>query len=232
MSANKAVWQTVLCLTVCRNGLPGLIFLQDLVCLPRLENTGWLRALQSGCQPGDYRKVWVVYAKAPFADAGQVLRYLGRYTHRVAISDARILAFDGETVTFRWRRPVSKPGDRPTYGTMALTADGFIQRFLLHRVPKGFHRSRDFGILANGCRARTLQAVPDSSRRETPPETGDGAGTVEETREDKPACPKCGSPSEPVLTFPKRPGENPEDVLGPVRKLVRQRGPPCPGGAT
>ena len=87
-------------------------------------------------------------------------------------------------------------------------------------------------LLANGCRARTLQAVPDSSRRETPPETGDGAGTVEETREDRPACPKCGAPSEPVLTLPERPGENPEDVLGPIRKLVRQRGPPRSGGAT
>ena len=175
---------------------------------------------------------WKVYAKRPFNGPEAVVRYLGRYTHRVAISDARMLAFDGETVTFRWRKPVSKPGDRPTYGTMALTADGFIQRFLLHRIPKGFHRIRHFGILANGCRARTLQAVPDSSRRETPPETGDGAGTVEETREDRPACPKCGAPSEPVLTLPERPGENPEDVLGPIRKLVRQRGPPCPGGAT
>jgi len=175
---------------------------------------------------------WKVYAKRPFNGPEAVVRYLGRYTHRVAISDARILAFDGETVTFRWRRPVSKPGDRPAYGTMALTADGFIQRFLLHRIPKGFHRIRHFGILANGCRARTLQAVPDSSRRETPPETGDGAGTVEETRGDRPACPKCGAPSEPVLTLPERPGENPEDVLGPIRKPVRQRGPPRSGGAT
>ena len=91
---------------------------------------------------------------------------------------------------------------------------------------------RHFGILANGCRARTLQAVPDSCRRETPPDAGDGTGTAEETRDDRPACPKCGSPSELVLTLPERPGDDPDDVLDPVRKLVRQRGPPRPGGAT
>jgi len=183
--------------------------------------------MEQGRQTG-----WKLYAKRPFNGPEAVVRYLSRYTRRVAISDARILAFDGETVTFRHRKPVSKPGDRPTYGTMALTADGFIQRFLLHRIPKGFHRIRHFGILANGCRARTLQAVPDSCRRETPPDAGDRSETAEEARDDRPACPKCGAPSEPVLTLPERPGEDPEDVLDPVRKLVRQRGPPCPGGAT
>ena len=177
---------------------------------------------------------WKIYTKRPFNGPEAEVRYLSRYTHRVAISDARLLAFDGDTVTFRWRKPVSKPGDRPSYGTMALSTDGFIRRFLLHRIPKGFRRIRHFGILANGCRARTLQAVPDTCRRETPPDAGagDGDGTAEETRDDRPACPKCGAPSEPVLTIPKRPGEDPEDVLDPVRKLVRQRGPPRSGRAT
>ncbi len=110
---------------------------------------------------------WKVCAKRPFNGPEAVVRQLSRHTRRGAISDARLLAFDGDTVTFRWRKPVSKPGDRPFCGTMALSTDGFIRRFLPHRIPKGFHRIRHFGILANGCRARTLQAVPDSCRRET-----------------------------------------------------------------
>ena len=173
-----------------------------------------------------------VYAKRPFNGPEAVVRYLSRYTHRVAISDARILSLHGGTVTFRWRKPVSKPGDRPAYGTMALSADDFIRRFLPRRVPKGFHRIRHFGILANGCRARTPPSVPDSRRRETPPGAGDGAGTAEETRDGRPACPRRGAPSEPPLTLTKRPGEDPEDVLDTIRRRVRQRGPPRPDGAT
>ena len=111
-----------------------------------------------------------------------MVRHLSRYTHRIAISDARILAFDGETVTFRCRKPESKPGYRPTYGTLTLTTDKFMQRFLLHRIPKGFHRIHHFGTLANGCRASMLQEAPEPCRHEFPPDAGDGAGTDEEAR--------------------------------------------------
>ena len=109
---------------------------------------------------------WNVYAKRPFNGPDAVIRYLSRYTHRIAISDARIIAFDGDTVTMRHRKPVTKAAGKPSYGVMQLSADAFIRRFLLHRLPTGLHRIRHFGILANGCRARTLDAVRSSTGAE------------------------------------------------------------------
>ena len=106
---------------------------------------------------------WNVYAKRPFNGPEAVIRYLSRYTHRIAISDARIIAFDGDSVTMRHRKPVAKAGEKPSYGTMTLGTDAFIRRFLLHRLPRGLHRIRHFGILANGCRAKTLDAVRSST---------------------------------------------------------------------
>ncbi len=82
--------------------------------------------------------------------------YLSRYTHRIAISDSRIVAFDGEKVSFRHRKP-GKPGQhKARYGTATVAVDEFIRRFLLHVLPDGMHRIRHFGILSNGCRARML----------------------------------------------------------------------------
>ena len=98
-------------------------------------------------------KDWVVYAKPPFRGPQQVFRYLSRYTHRIAIANSRILAFDGGSVTFRCRKPGNS--EKPRYGTVTVSADEFIRRFLLHVVPDGMHRIRHFGILANGCRAKT-----------------------------------------------------------------------------
>jgi hypothetical protein len=95
---------------------------------------------------------WVVYAKPPFGGARQVLDYLGRYTHRVAISNHRLVNFDGGHVTFRWRdykHPVAMK-------TMTLEADEFIRRFLLHVLPDGFKHIRSYGWLANRCRAAKL----------------------------------------------------------------------------
>ncbi len=173
-----------------------------------------------------------VCARRPFNGPGAVVRHLSRHARRVAISDARILSLHGGTVTFRHRRPAPKPGVRPSCGTMALSADGFIRRFPPHRIPKGFHRIRHFGIPANGCRARTPPSVPHSRRRETPPDAGDGAGTAEGSRGGRPACPRCGAPSGPPLALTKRPGEDPEDLLDTIRRRVRQRGPPRPGAPT
>lgn len=84
---------------------------------------------------------WVVYAKQPFAGPEAVLAYLSRYTHRVAIADSRLIALDERGVTFRWKdyRDKAKP-DRPRQKTMALSADKFMRRFLLHVLPTGFHR--------------------------------------------------------------------------------------------
>ena len=99
-----------------------------------------------------YRQDWVVYAKAAFGGPMQVLRYLGRYTHRVAISNHRLLAFEQERVTFRWKN-YAHGGKQ---GTMTLVATEFLRRFFLHVLPKGFVRIRHFGFLANCFRAPRL----------------------------------------------------------------------------
>src|SRR6478736_5813981 len=99
-----------------------------------------------------FRQNWVVYAKPPFGVPEQVLRYLGRYTHRVAISNHRLLSFDGNDVTFRWRDYAH--GNKQK--TMMVSADEFIRRFLLHVLPKGFVRIRHFGVMANYQRSESI----------------------------------------------------------------------------
>jgi hypothetical protein len=98
------------------------------------------------------RQDWVVYAKPAFGGPLRVLRYLGRYTHRVAISNHRLLAFDGERVTFRWRDYAHGNKSR----AMTLDAVEFLRRFFLHILPKGFVRIRHFGFLANCFRTERL----------------------------------------------------------------------------
>ena len=97
------------------------------------------------------RPRWVVYAKPPFGGPKQVLAYLGRYTHRVAIANHRIVGIDDGAVTFRWKD--YRDGERKL---MTLDAPEFIRRFLLHTLPTGFHRIRSYGILANAHRADNL----------------------------------------------------------------------------
>jgi Putative transposase/Transposase zinc-binding domain len=105
---------------------------------------------------------WVVYAKPPFAGPEQVLAYVARYTHRIAISNNRLIAIEDGTVRFRWRD--YRNGNRQR--TMALAANEFIRRFLLHVLPAGFQRIRHYGFLGNRCRdeklarCRQLLAVP------------------------------------------------------------------------
>jgi hypothetical protein len=107
---------------------------------------------------------WVVYAKRPFAGPAAVLAYLSRYTHRVAISNRRLLTFDERGVTFRWKD--YRAEGRTRHKTMSLSSGEFIRRFLLHVLPGGFHRIRHYGLLANARRksnlatARTLLHQP------------------------------------------------------------------------
>jgi hypothetical protein len=110
------------------------------------------------------KKNWFVYAKPPFAGPEAVLAYLARYTHRVAISNSRLIGFDERGVTFRYKD--YRRNGRARFGTMTLAPGEFIRRFLLHVLPKGFHRIRHYGLLASaGCKtniahARELIAVP------------------------------------------------------------------------
>ena len=107
---------------------------------------GWLAPLRQ-CE-------WVVYAKRPFAGPKAVLAYLWRYTHRVAISNSRLVAMDERGVTFRWKDYRDKGSTR--HKTMTLSAEEFMRRFLLHVLPGGFHRIRHFGLLANASRRENL----------------------------------------------------------------------------
>ncbi|MBB2488175.1 IS91 family transposase [Mitsuaria sp. WAJ17] len=104
---------------------------------------------------------WVVYAKRPFAGPQAVLAYLSRYTHRVAISNSRLLAMDERGVTFRWKDYRAKGDAQGTvrHKTMTLTPQEFMRRFLLHVLPGGFHRIRHYGLLANGNRRDALAAA-------------------------------------------------------------------------
>ena len=104
----------------------------------------WLRSL--------FRKDWVVYAKRPFGGPEYVLQYLGRYTHRIAISNHRLVSFIEGKVTFRWRDSAHNNEQK----LMTLALDEFLRRFLLHLLPKGFVRIRNFGFLANRRRATLL----------------------------------------------------------------------------
>src|SRR6516162_8576877 len=97
---------------------------------------------------------WVVYCKRPFGGPKQVLRYLARYTHRVAISNRRLIACDKNGVTFKWKDYRIEGPDR--YKVMTLTTHDFIRRFLMHVLPAGFHRIRYYGLLASGKRAENL----------------------------------------------------------------------------
>ncbi|WP_208507541.1 IS91 family transposase [Variovorax paradoxus] len=100
---------------------------------------------------------WIVYAKRPFAGPEAVLAYLSRYTHRVAISNSRLVAMDEQGVTFRWKDYRAK--GRTRRKTMTLDADEFMRRFLLHVLPSGFHRIRHYGLLANGNRTANLVRI-------------------------------------------------------------------------
>ena len=101
-----------------------------------------------------WRQEWVVYAKPPFAGPQQVVAYLGRYTHRIAISHERLVALEDGIVHFRWRDYRQDNAVK----VMGLPAAEFIRRFLLHVLPRGFQRLRHYGLLGNRCRAQTLPA--------------------------------------------------------------------------
>src|SRR5208282_1805181 len=109
------------------------------------------------------RSEWVVYAKRPFAGPKAVLAYLSRYTHRVAISNSRLIRLDDDGVTFRWKdyRARGKAPGEAWIKPMTLAADEFIRRFLLHVLPSGFHRIRHYGFLASPGRAATIGRLRD-----------------------------------------------------------------------
>ncbi len=143
------------------------------------------------------KKPWIVYAKPPFAGPAAVLAYLSRYTHRVAISNRRLIALDASGVTFRFKDYRRDGAER--YRTMTLATDEFIRRFLLHVLPRGFHRIRHYGLLASGgrrdnlARARELLAAP--------PTPSAAPGATLEPHDHQPPCPCCGGRMIIIETF-------------------------------
>jgi hypothetical protein len=160
--------------------------------------TDWLKPLR--------QIEWVVYAKRPFAGPAAVLAYLSRYTHRVAIANSRLIAWDQQGVTFTWKDYRSK--GRCRYKTMTLTVEEFIRRFLLHVLPSGFHRIRHYGWIANTTRQHSLAQARELLIPQTPHETMDAAtaapGTTDSGTPQASAtylCPECGAPMRIIDTF-------------------------------
>ena len=163
----------------------------------RLDN---IKAFKAYLAP--LRKIdWVVYAKRPFGGPKAVLAYLSRYTHRVAISNRRLIAADEAGVTFKWKDYRIEGPDR--YKTMTLPTGEFIRRFLTHVLPKGLHRIRHYGLFANGhraanvARARELLAVPSRAKQ---PETSATAAADEPRVLPRP-CRCCGGRMIIIETF-------------------------------
>ena len=160
---------------------------------------------------------WVVYAKEPFAGPKQVLRYLSRYTHRVAISNRRLISADENGVTFRYKDYRIEGPDR--YRTMTLTTDEFIRRFLIHVLPKRFHRIRHYGLLASANRAaniahaRELLAVPPPQPKPATAEETDDQSVLPRP------CPCCGGRMIIIETFAR--GCEPKHRPAPVPQQIR-----------
>jgi hypothetical protein len=167
------------------------------------------------------RKVkWHVYCKPPFGGPEAVLAYLSRYTHRVAISNHRLIASDHRGVTFRYK---DYRVDGPArYKIMTLAAHEFIRRFLMHVLPKGFHRIRHYGLFASGsrsdniARARELLAVPPraaepQSSSPSEPDESDQPCTLQQP------CPCCGGRMFIIETFAA--GREPKHRATPVIRI-------------
>jgi hypothetical protein len=144
---------------------------------------------------------WFVYAKRPFAGPQAVLAYLSRYTHRVAIANSRLIRVDADSVTFKVKDyRIDGPG---RHKTMTLAVHEFIRRFLIHVLPKGQHRIRHYGFLANGGRADNIARIREMLGRGAPPEQPTHHQTDDDGQAQTPAdaCPCCGGRMIVIETF-------------------------------
>jgi Putative transposase len=150
------------------------------------------------------RLEWVVYAKPPFGGPAQVLAYLGRYTHRVAIANSRLVSLSDGKVRFTWK-DYRQDGKTKL---MTLDADEFIRRFLLHALPDGFHRMRYYGFLANGGRGDNLalcRRLLDAHHAPADPElaTGHAKSDRQSNGCDFRICPECGGTMRRIAPVPR-----------------------------
>jgi hypothetical protein len=157
----------------------------------------WLAPLQK-CE-------WVVYAKRPFAGPAAVLAYLSRYTHRVAISNSRLLALEERGVTFRWKDYRAK--GRTRHKTLTLETKEFMRRFLLHVLPCGFHRIRHYGLLAHASRKKNIAIARALLQRPAPQVHAEPDHTPTPHGSGRPTfvCRHCGAPMLIIETFTRVP---------------------------
>jgi hypothetical protein len=195
------------------------LFLEGLAKLHKEGKLAFFGSLSTLADPDAFatylaplRKInWVVYAKQPFGGPEAVLAYLSRYTHRIAISNHRLMSADADAVAFKWKDYRIKSGDRMK--VMRLRTSEFIRRFLIHVLPSGFHRIRHTGFLANGIRRdriemirRLLDVDPDADLKADDDQCTD-------TNEKEQACPKCGGVMIVVETFKR--GQTPKSRAPP-----------------
>ena len=195
------------------------LFLEGLAKLHKEGKLAFFGSLSKLADPDAFatylaplRKInWVVYAKQPFGGPEAVLAYLSRYTHRIAISNHRLMSADADAVAFKWKDYRIKSGDRMK--VMRLRTSEFIRRFLIHVLPSGFHRIRHTGFLANGIRRdriemirRLLDVDPDADLKADDDQCTD-------TNEKEQACPKCGGVMIVVETFKR--GQTPKSRAPP-----------------
>ncbi|SAL15599.1 Putative transposase [Caballeronia choica] len=198
MSGGSPAGPVSSCPCACSHGCSGDRFLKELAAAHRRGELRFFGEYAALADPAVFARwlvplracEWVVYAKRPLAGPEAVLAYLSRYTHRVAISNQRLVSLDERGVTFRWKDCRAK--GRTRYKTMTLGAYEFMRRFLLHMLPRGFHRIRHYGLLPNPVRRQNLakvrgllHVVPAASTQ--PDDTGPAV---------RPAfiCRHCGAP--------------------------------------
>jgi hypothetical protein len=162
---------------------------------------------------------WVVYCKEPFGGPEEVLRYLARYTHRVAISNCRLIACDEKGVTFKWKDYRIEGPER--YKIMTLATNEFIRRFLMHVLPASFHRIRYYGLLASGKRAENVARARELL---TPPIIPVDAikairATAAEPQTANHPCPCCGARMIIIERF--EPGATPHHQPSPPKATIR-----------
>jgi hypothetical protein len=162
---------------------------------------------------------WVVYSKRPFGGPKEVLRYLARYTHRVAISNRRLIACDDKGVTFKWKD--YRLEGRERYKVMTLATHEFIRRFLIHVLPAGLHRIRYYGVLASGKRAENIARARELLT--LPVIAVDAIKAANTTAEDaqtaKHACPRCGGRMIIIERFER--GSTPHYQASPPTPAIR-----------
>ena len=161
------------------------------------------------------RSEWVVYSKRPFGGPEAVLAYLSRYTHRVAISNSRLISFDHAGVTFKWKDYRAKGRERAK--TMTLATHEFIRRFLIHALPSGFHRIRHYGLFASGKRLENIARVRELLNAPAPQTEARAASSdADEPRTLPHPCPCCGGRLIIIETFER--GDTPRThPAGPIR---------------